>query len=501
MKKSYEDIHGKKYNRWLILFVVVLIAFAGTIMQTSLSTALPTLMKSFDISMSTAQTATTYYLLVNGIIVPLSAVFLTRVPTKRLYLILGITQLVGIIMTYFSPNSSWGFFIAGRIITALAVGILSSTMAVIVMNIFSFKELGTAIGLTGLALGLAPAVGPTLTGWILSKSHVIFGLTVSSSWRSMFLPSLLVTALCVVLIPFVMHDVVENHRQKIDFVSVLLSTIGFGFFITGFSNVADKGWGDLSVILPVIIGVVFIGLFAWRQLRMDDPLLDVRLFLNSRFTVATVGTLLVTMAMYGVEMMLPTYLQNVRGMSPLNSGMTLFFGALMMGVMAPIAGNLADKYGVKKLALTGFFILAIGTLPFAFISATTPTLLIKVMYAVRMIGIATALMPLTTAAMTAVAVEHSTHASTINNTARQISSSIAVAVLTSLTQNTTTNALPHHALKIADPLAYGAKSITAAVSGFRVSFIAGLVLAILGFVFVCFIKKQTKSNGVQKEVD
>lgn len=113
MKKSYEDIHGKKYNRWLILFVVVLIAFAGTIMQTSLSTALPTLMKSFDISMSTAQTATTYYLLVNGIIVPLSAVFLTRVPTKRLYLILGITQLVGIIMTYFSPNSSWGFFIAG----------------------------------------------------------------------------------------------------------------------------------------------------------------------------------------------------------------------------------------------------------------------------------------------------------------------------------------------------------------------------------------------------
>lgn len=485
------DINGRPYHRGLMLTVILIAAFAGGLMQTSLSTALPTLMTKFDISLSTAQQASTWFSLTSGIMVPLSAFLVNRFPVKWLH-IAGYTLLIiGVGLTYMTPESKqmWWLFVAGRIIAALAFGVILPLMQMVILNIYDKSEQGLAMGLAGLVVGMSPAIGPTLTGWILDKSHTILGLTISASWRTMFVIPLIIFVIALILSPFLIKNVLPTKHVKLDVLSLAQSSIGFGLFLIGFTNVASDGWSDWkNVILPIIVGIALIGWFAGRQLHLKQPFLDIRVFKSANFSYTTLAVVLVTMAMYGVEMVLPTYLQNVHGMTPLHSGLTLLPGALLMGFMSPIAGLLYNKVGVKPLALAGFALLGIGTLPFVFINAATPATVITIMYTLRMVGVGLALMPLTTAAMAALPLDKATDGTAANNTARQVSSSVVVAILTSVVQNVTSNHMPTHATKLADPLRYAQHAINAAMSGFQIAFIVGLAFAIIGVLAVGFMK-------------
>ncbi|OFI45706.1 multidrug transporter [Floricoccus penangensis] len=491
------DIHGKKYNRWLMFILLLIGTFAGMLMQTSLGTAIPTLMKAFDINLSTAQQATTWFLLANGIVVPLSAYLMTRTSTKWLLFTAYALLLGGMTITYLTPEDSnyWIMFLGGRILAAIAVGITMPLMQVIAVNVFPENKRALALGLGGLVVGMAPAIGPTLSGWILDKDHVIFGINIVSSWRTIFIIPMIVITLVLLLTPFVMKDVIPNKKIKLDILSLVLSSIGFGLFLWGFTNVAMDGWSSMnSVILPIIAGTIFIILFVLRQLRLKEPFLDVRVFKVRNFTVTALIIILVTMAMYGVEMMLPTYLQNVHGLSPLDSGLTLLAGALMMGLISPIAGILYNKVGVRNLALVGLTILAIGTIPFVFLSATTPTIFITVLYAIRMAGIALTMMPLTTSAMNALPIEETTHGTAANNTVRQLASSVVVALLTSITQNIINTNSPAKAMKDTNPMEFASKTIDASMDGFRVSFAVGLGFAVVGLIITIFFLRAKKDN-------
>ncbi|MGN1294004.1 MFS transporter, partial [Weissella soli] len=355
-KEQALDIHGKSYSRFAMVLLLLIATFAGMLNQTSLGTALPTLMKDFDITLSTAQQATTWFLLANGIMVPVSAFLTTRFSTKWLYLTAYIVLFAGMTVDAVTPadKDMWVMFLAGRILQAAAVGIMMPLMQVVMVNIFPAEERGAAMGLGGLVIGLAPAIGPTLSGWILDKDHVILGLTLSDSWRSIFILPMIVLGITIILTPFFMKDVIENKPMKLDVLSLMLSLAGFGIFLWGFTNVSNDGWGAMNtVILPIVIGVIIIGLFFWRQLRMDQPFMDVRVFANKQFALTTAGTALAMMAMMGVEMMLPIYMQNVHGQTALQSGLALLPGALMMGIMSPIAGAAYDKVGAKRLARVG----------------------------------------------------------------------------------------------------------------------------------------------------
>lgn len=195
------------------------------------------------------------------------------------------------------------------------------------------------------------------------------------------------------------------------------------------------------------------------------------------------------MAMMGVEMMLPLYLQNVHGLSALDSGLALLPGALMMGLVSPIAGRVYDKVGARRMALVGFSILAIGTIPFIFLTAATPDHFITLMYAVRMFGIAMVMMPLTASAMSALSPHEAAHGTAANNTARQIASAIVVALLSSVTQNVINTNRPAKLLLTNDPLAYASKTINASLKGFQTSFSLGLVFALLGIMVALFLRK------------
>ncbi|SUP59401.1 drug resistance MFS transporter, drug:H+ antiporter-2 (14 Spanner) (DHA2) family [Weissella viridescens] len=176
-------------------------------------------------------------------------------------------------------------------------------------------------------------------------------------------------------------------------------------------------------------------------------------------------------------------------MSALTSGLILLPGALMMGIMSPIAGMAYDKVGARRLALVGFGLLAIGTVPFMFLTADTPIHFITALYTARMFGVAMVMMPLTASAMSALPAAEANHATASNNTARQLASAVVVALLTSITQNIITNNKPSDALRTANPLSYGAKMIDASMDGFQVSFFIGFLFAAIGLVIALFLRK------------
>ncbi|GAA2981889.1 DHA2 family efflux MFS transporter permease subunit [Lentilactobacillus parakefiri] len=497
------DVHGKKYNAGILLTITLVATFAGSLMQTSMATAIPSLMRAFKISLSTAQQATTWFLLVNGAIIPLSAYLATRIPTKWLNIGVYGCLLLGMLISFFTPASSanWWIFLVGRIVAAVAFGTMLPIIQSVIMNVFPVRQIPVAMGISGLVVGLAPALGPTPSGWILSRDHHILGLVISDSWRNIFLIPMIMIAIMLIFALYFMKDVIPNHKIKLDFPSLFLSFVGFTGFLLGLTNVADYGWTSIKyVILPIIIGIVLLTVFTLRQLKLKEPFLDVRVFAVKDFTIPTIAIIFVMMAMYGVEMMLPTYLQNALGLSPFHSGLTLLGGALFMGILSPVSGFLFNRVGVRRLTFVGFGLLAIGTLPFAFLTENTSQALIIVIYAIRMIGIALVMMPLTTSAMDAIPRELSSHASAANNTARQIGSSVAVALLSSVTQNIINHNMPDHLLKLQDPMLYAAKALSASIDGFRVSFAIGFLFAVLGLCFAFFIKntKPVAEKGDQK---
>ncbi len=197
------------------MLLILLATFAGILMQTSLGTAIPTLMKEFDINLSTAQQATTWFLLANGVMIPLTAYLATRVSTRLLHIIAYAILALGISITALTPatNSAWFMFLIGRVLAAIAVGVMMPLMQIVILNMFSIKQRATALGLSGLVIGMGPAIGPTLSGWILDQNHVIFGLTISNSWRTIFIIPLIVIIIALVLSPFIMKDVIPNKKK------------------------------------------------------------------------------------------------------------------------------------------------------------------------------------------------------------------------------------------------------------------------------------------------
>lgn len=183
------DRQGSPFNRGIILTLILVATFGGMLMQTSLGTAMPTLMNDFNVSLATGQQATTWFLLANGIMIPVSAYLATKFSTRWLYLIAYAILWVGMFAAYSAPTSAWNVFLAARILQAIAVGISMPLMQVVLVNMFSPKQMGAVMGTMGLVIGLAPAIGPTYAGWILDKNHVILGFTLEQSWRTIFFNS------------------------------------------------------------------------------------------------------------------------------------------------------------------------------------------------------------------------------------------------------------------------------------------------------------------------
>lgn len=477
------DIYGKKYNRSLLVAVLLIGTFCTVLNQTLLATAFPTLMKEFDISASTIQWLTTGFLLVNGIMIPISAWLINSFSSKKLYISAMTTFLIGTIICFIAQN--FPVLLAGRLIQAVGVGLSMPLLQNIMLTIFPPEKRGSAMGMAGIVIGLAPALGPTLSGWIIDHY----------SWRDLFGMVIPIVILVLVLALFFMKSVIELTHPKIDTISVILSTIGFGSLLYGFSSVGDKGWLSKEVLGFLIIGIIFIFLFSKRQLKIEHPFLELRVFKSKIFTIAAVLAGVTNMAMIGAEMVLPLYIQNIRGESAFHSGLMLLPGALVMGLMMPITGAIFDKRGARKLAITGMFILTSATLPFAFLTSKTSVIVIVVLYAIRMFGISMVMMPVTTSGMNALPAHLISHGTAVNNTFRQVASSIGTAILISVLTNVTKNNLPTKSILEATPLAYKDQAINATLSGYHAAFLVAVIFGFIGWLITFTLAK--KENYVQ----
>lgn len=327
MTSSSVDVHGKAYNRILLVIVVMIGSFATVLNQTFLATALPTFMRVFDMSTATVQWLSTGFLLVNGIMIPISAWLADNVPTKRLYLITMLIFFCGTLIAF--QAHSFAALLVGRLIQAVGVGGVLPLLQIMMLEIFPANQRGQAMGLAGIVVGLAPAISPTLAGYILDHG----------SWRILF--GMLLPIIVFVLFGalFFMKDVLPGKPSQLDLWSTITSTLGFGSLLYGFSTAGNDGWGDAKVLIALAVGLVFIALFIHRQLTMERPFLDLRFFLNKDFTVGTLLSSFVNLSMVGVEMVLPLYLQDLMDHFPFVSGLTMLPGALLIGLMSrsPVA--------------------------------------------------------------------------------------------------------------------------------------------------------------------
>lgn len=470
------DANGQPYHRTWFVLTLLVGTFTTFITQTLLTTAFPTLMADFHISATAVQWLTTGFMLIMGIMIPVSAWLLTRINSKYLYLTAMLIFGLGTTLAYFAVN--FQMLLIARMIQAMGVGISAPVFQTIMSSVYPPEKRGSAMGTAGIVIGLAPAIGPTLSGWIIDNY----------SWRALFLFILPINILVIIVSFFTLRKVLPTSKQPIDWWSVLISTIGFGSMLYGFSSVGNAGWGDPVVLTTLVIGLIFIGLFVWRQLHMDQPLLELRVFKIPAFTLSAILTALAYMAMMGVEMILPMYIQTVLGRSAMDSGLILLPGAIMMGIMSPITGRIFDHIGARRLAMTGMLLLTLGTAFFLSISATTPILWIIVVYAIRMFGLTMVTMPVTTTGINALPFRLISHGTAANNTLRQVAASMGTAVLISVYSSVAKWQMPGHQLLTQAPLKYRQDGITATLTGYHMAFVVSLIFCAIGFGITFFLK-------------
>lgn len=472
----------------VILFIGAFVAFLN---NTLLNIALPTIMKDFNITYSKVQWVTTGYMLVSGVLIPASAFFITRFKTKGLYITAMAIFTAGTVLAALSPN--FGTLLAGRMIQAAGASVMSPLLMNVMLKSFPIEKRGAAMGTFGLVLFVAPAIGPTLSGYII-QSH---------DWRMLFEMIVPFAVISLLLSVWKLENILDTRHVKLDYLSLVLSTVGFGGLLYGFSSAGDKGWSSPIVYGMIAVGAVGLVLFILRQLRMKEPMLEMRVYKYPMFALASAISMILSMAMFAGMILTPAYVQSVRGISPLNAGLMLLPGALVMAIMSPITGRLFDKFGPKILAITGLVITAVATYFLTQLEVDSTYTFIISIYTIRMFGISLVMMPIMTNGLNQLPQELNPHATAVNNTAQQVAGAIGTAILitimdkhivtraTELAAAAKEKAIQAGAAMSPDQVAAVKAQITqtALLDGINYTFMVATGITILALVLSFFLKR------------
>lgn len=466
MQQSEQSAGLPAYNRTVILIVLITGAFVALLNQTLLIVALPPIMNDFSIDANLAQWVTTAYLLTNGILIPVTAFLIERFSSRRLLLAASALFAAGTLVASVAP--SFFFLLVARVIQAAGAGMMMPLMQTILLTIFPVNRRGSVMGLVGLAIGFAPAIGPTLGGWVLS-----FG-----SWRMLFTIVLPLAVLHLIAVVFFMKNVTRQRPVRIDHRSVVLSTLGFGGLLYAFSSIGGEGWLSLTVLISTAVGAAALFLFIRRQLSLETPILNFSVFRSRVYRLIIPMGMITFALLIGTETLLPLYIQNVRGGTAFESGLLLLPGAIAMGAMSPFSGRIFDRFGAGWLVVTGFALQVVTTVPFVLMTPDTPLVLLGLVFGLRMLGLSMLMMPLSTAGINSLPGKLIPHGTAMDNTFRQIGGSIGTALLVSIMTGTAVAIQP-----MPDP------PPSALMTGVRVAFLMGGILAVAGFILALRLKK------------
>ena len=453
-------------NRTILMAVLLSGAFAAILNQTLLATAIPHIMSDLNLDADVAQWLQSIFMLVNGIMIPITAFLINKFSTRALFFTAMSLFGLGTLICGISP--SFSVLLAGRILQAAGAGIIMPLMQTILFLVYPRTERGKAMGMFGLVISFAPAIGPTLSGWFIDIYP----------WRGLFYMLLPIVVIDLVVAYFILRNVTEKTNPKLDMTSIMLSTLGFGGLLYGFSAAGSSGWLSLMVIIPIIVGAISLVLFIKRQNRLKEPMLEFGVFKDKIFTLSTSLGMIVFMSMIGGAVILPIFMQTMLGFSAMESGMMLLPGALIMGLMSPITGRLFDKYGARWLAIIGLGMLSVTTLMFANLNTETTFTYLAVVNTFRMLGVAMVMMPVTTEGLNQLSNKLVPHGTAMNNTMRQVAGAVGTALLVSIMTNT---------MKPDE-------GVPGMIHGVNMSFMFAGILAFIGFVMAFKLRRTNEMD-------
>ena len=410
----------KLNNKMQLLVLFIIATSLLTVAQSIITTGVVYLMSDFSVSSTQAQWSYSVFLLVVGVMIPLSAYISRRFTAKSIFFFSLSTFLLGSIICYFS--NSMIVLIIGRILQAIGNGVIMPYVQILLLRITPEEKWQTYMGLYGLVIAIAPVIGSFLGGFVIT----IYG------WRALFSFFTIATIVLLILGVIFVRDNAPTEDYPLDYISVVLSIVGCAGVMLGFTNVADFGFTHYLVILPIVIGIISLILFVKRQSKLENPLINLSILKNRYFTVGTIFICILFACLNGCTAILPIFMQGVAYNSAIFSASVLLPGGLLIIAFNIIGPLLTNRIGIKKVLIMGcvISIMAFGCMmmytqdsSFEFLAITQ---------SIRFIGAGLALMPATTWALTMVSdkVEDGT---AVNNTLRQIfaaiGSSMAVVIM------------------------------------------------------------------------
>src|SRR5699024_11176724 len=335
--------------------------------------------------------------------------------------------LVGSLICLAAPNFS--LLLIGRAIQAAGAGILMPLVQTVLFVIFPPNKRGMAMGMFGLVIGFAPAIGPTAAGWIVNIYP----------WRILFLIIFTISLIDILLGYFFIHDITERENITLDKWSIVLSTLGFGGLLYGFSMAGQIGWENVQVYGTIVFSIIILYFFIRRQLKLKEPMLEFRVFKAFDFTISMTLIVFMFMIFLGTMTVLPIYMQTMRDFTSLESGLILLPGGLFMGLLSPVSGKIFDKLGGRILAIGGMLFIAVGSFLISLFNSQTSVIYIIIAFSILMIGNAGIMTPMTTAAINALPQHLISHGTAMNNTIRQIAAAIGTGILVTMMTNSALN--------------------------------------------------------------
>lgn len=455
----------------LVIGLLLVSAFVVILNETIMGVAIPHLMTDLKIPASSAQWLTSAFMLTMAVVIPVTGYLLQRLNTRPVFILAMSLFSAGTLVSALAPG--FQVLLVGRIVQASGTAIMMPLLMTTIMNLVPPHSRGKTMGNISIVISVAPAIGPTISGLILS----------SLDWRWLFLLVLPIALAALALGASKIENVTVPSKAPLDILSVVLSAIGFGSFVFGVSELGapEAGATPLDPRVMLVAGAAIIAIFVWRQIHLqkyEKALLDLRTLQTTTFTIAAGMMAILMMSMFGVFILLPIYLLSVLGQTTLTTGLLLLPGGLIMGLCAPFVGRLFDRYGPARLVIPGAILFSGVMWSLTFISTTTPVWVVLAIHIVLSIGLALMFTPLFTVSLGSLPPKLYSHGSAIIGTTQQVAgaagTTLYVAIMTwragILTQGE-------------------ADAVTATVGGMQSAFFVGALISLAAVVASFYVRR------------
>lgn len=459
-----------------IMGVLLFGGFLALFNETIVNVALPKLMEEFTVNAQTIQWLSTGYLLVIGILVPVTAFLIQKFTLKQLYIAAMSLCLLGTVIAATATNFT--LLLCGRLVQASGTGMLVPIMMNTIVVINPPEKRGAAVGLGLFVILFAPSIAPSISGVILQ----------TLSWRYLFIIEIPLIIIALLLGYKYLEKVTELTNPKIDIISIILSTLGFGGIIMGFSSLGNK-----KASIFFIVGIIALILFSIRQLKLEEPMLDLRVLKSNTYTLGVIFVMIAMMTLFETLVVMPMYLEGVYHLTPLQVGIAILPAGLINAVTSIITGNIYDKLGAKKVVPFGFIILVVSFFLLSRVDVHTSYKTIIILLCILNVGMPLVMTSSQTNSLNQLKPREYPHGTAIINTVQQISAAMGSSLFVSLMttrKNSYLNSIGGNV---------SSDQVTEAFTkGFNYTFLVGAIILLIGLLgsLTLFIKRREKLEAI-----